>query len=95
MKEPRSQSQPGHLRSWIFIPDTLTFPHFAQILHIIIATLMTLPYKHSLRASDLLNLGTVPSAKHICGKIGFRHGDANEAIQLYSEIALPIVTAAI
>ena len=43
---------------------------------------MTLPYKHSLRASDLLNLGTVPSAKHICGKIGFRHGDANEAIQL-------------
>ena len=56
---------------------------------------MTLPYKHSLRASDLLNLGTVPSAKHICGKIGFRHGDANEAIQLYSEIASPIVTAAI
>lgn len=81
---------------WILDLHTehVDFPDLAQILHIIIALTVTLPYKHSLYVCHLLNLGTAPGAKHIGGKIGFRHADATEAIQLLPEIALPIVTAA-
>lgn len=74
--------------------DHVDFPDLAQILHIIIALTVTLPYKHSLYVCHLLNLGTVPGAKDIGEKIGFRHADASEAIQLLPEIALPAVTAA-
>ena len=56
--------------------------------------MVTLPYKHSLHLCHLLNLGTMPGAKHIGGEIGFRHADATEAIQLLPEIALPVVTSA-
>ena len=91
MKKPRSQT---HIGSWIFIPNTVTFPDLAQILHIVIAVTVTLPCKHSLYVCHLLNLGTVPGAKIIGRKIGFRHVDATEAIQLLPEIALPLVMAA-
>ena len=74
--------------------DHVDFPDLARLSHIIIALGVTLPYKHSLYVCHLLNLGTVPGAKHIGGKIGFRHADATEAIQLLPEIALPVVTAA-
>ena len=82
--------------SWILDlhTDHVDFPDLAQILHIIIALTVTSPYEHSLYVCHLLNLGTVPGAKHISGKIGFRHADATEAIQLLPEIALPVVTAA-
>ena len=81
MNEPRPQSQRGHVQSLMLIPNLLTFPHFAQILHIEIAPMMPFPQKHSLHLGDLLNLGTVPGANHSCGKIGFRHADAIEAVQ--------------
>lgn len=71
------------------------FPDLAQILHIVIALRVTLPYKaQPLYVCHLLNLDTVPGAKHIGGKIGFRHADAPEAIQLPPGIALPLVMAA-
>ena len=81
---------------WILDLHTehVDFPDLAQILHIIIALMVTLPYEHSLYVCHLLKLGTVPGAKHIGGKIGFRHADATEAIQLFLEIALPVVTSA-